>query len=150
VAFLLPKKLKVESDLMTKEEVLKAIQACAKKLGRSPNLRELRKMAGINEAELYRKLGNLKKALLAAGLKVSGSGFYSGRTELLLDWAAVVRKLGRLPSVAAYEREGNFTSQPIRDRFGSWKNMGETFRRFAAEESIERQWRGCAEGHRAA
>jgi hypothetical protein len=128
--------------MMNKQEILKAIRVCAKKLGHSPSLRELRRLAGINEATLYRKLGNLKKALLAAGLKVGGSGFYSGRSELLLDWAAVVRKLGRLPSVVAYEREGNYTSQPIRDRFGSWKGMGEAFRKFAAEESIERQWKG--------
>ena len=130
---------------MTKEEILKAVQVCAKKLGHNPNLRDLRKLAGINESELYRKVGNLKKALLAAGLKVSGSGFYSGRSELLLDWAAVVRKLGKLPSVAAYEREGNYTSQPIRDRFGSWKKMGETFRKFTAEERVERQWRDVLE-----
>jgi HNH endonuclease len=130
---------------MTKEEIIKAIQACAKKLGRSPNLRDLRKMAGINESELYRKLGNLKKALLAAGLKVRGSGFYSGRSELLLDWAAVVRKLGKLPATPAYEREGNFSAQPFFDRFGSWKKMGETFRKFTAEESIQRQWKDVLE-----
>jgi hypothetical protein len=130
---------------MSKEEILKAIQACARKLGRNPNLRELRTMAGINESALYRKLGNLKKALLAAGLRVSGSGFYSGRSELLLDWARVVRKLGKLPSVVAYEREGNYTSQPIRDRFGSWKGMGEVFRKFAAEERIQKQWKDVLE-----
>src|SRR5579859_2154088 len=126
---------------MTREEILKAIQACATKLRRSPNLRDLRKMAGINESELYRRLGNLKKALLAAGLKVSGSGFYSGRSELLLDWAAVVRKLGKLPSAVAYDREGNFSLKPFFQHFGSWKGMSETFRKFAAEERIERQWK---------
>ena len=135
---------------MSKEEIVKAIRACAKKLGRNPNLRELRVMTGINEAALYRKLGNLKKALMAAGLKVSGSGFYSGRSELLLDWGAVARKLGRLPSVAAYEREGNFSAQPFFDRFGSWKKISETFRKFAAEESIQKQWKdvlGTIERH---
>jgi len=106
---------------MSKEEILKSISACARKLGRNPNLRELRRFAGINETELYRKMGNLKKALTAAGLKAGGSGFYAGNSEVLLDWAAVVRKLGRIPTVETYCREGRFTARPFFARFESWK-----------------------------
>jgi hypothetical protein len=125
---------------MSKEEILKSIRACATKLGRNPNLRELRRFAGINETELYRKMGNLKKALTAAGLKAGGSGFYAGNSEVLLDWAAVVRKLGRIPTVEAYGREGHFSAQPFFDRFESWKGVPTAFRKFAAAEKIERQW----------
>src|SRR6267154_1759364 len=127
--------------MMNKQEILKAIRVCAKKLGRNPNLRELRKFAGINESELYRKLGNLKKALTAAGLKAGGSGFYSGNSELLLDWAAVVRKLGKMPTTVAYDREGHFSAQPFFDRFESWKSVGKAFRKFATAEKIERRWK---------
>ena len=125
---------------MTKEEILKAVQVCAKKLGRNPNLRDLRKLAGVNESELYRKLGNLKKALTAAGLKAGGSGFYAGNSELLLDWATVARKLKTIPTTVAYDREGNFSAQPFFDRFESWKKVPAAFRKFAAAEKIERQW----------
>lgn len=126
--------------MMNKQEILKAIRVCAKKLGRNPGLRELRRMAGVNETELYRKLGNLKKALAAAGLKASGSGFYSANSELLLDWAAVVRKLGKMPTTAAYDREGHFSAQPFFDHFGSWKGVPAVFRKLASAEKIEKQW----------
>src|ERR1051326_5115419 len=102
---------------MTKEEIIKAIQACAKKLRRSPKLRELRQMAGIDEQALYRKIGSFKKALLEAGLKASGPGFCAARSELLLDWAAVVRKLGKLPSVGGYRQGGIFSVDVVRRRF---------------------------------
>ena len=125
---------------MSKQEILKAIRVCAKKLGRNPNLRELRRLAGINESELYRKAGNLKKALAAAGLKAGGSGFYAGNSELLLDWAAVVRKLGRIPTVETYGRTGHFSAQPFFDRFESWKGVPAAFRKLATAEKIERQW----------
>lgn len=126
--------------MMNKQEILKAIRVCAKKLGRNPGLRELRRMAGVNETELYRKLGNLKKALAAAGLKASGSGFYSANSELLLDWAAVVRKLGKMQTTAAYDREGHFSAQPFFDHFGSWKGVPTVFRKLASAEKIENQW----------
>jgi hypothetical protein len=141
VAFLISENPTLRGEMMSKQEILKAIRVCAKKLGRNPSLRELRKMSGINETELYRKLGNLKKALTAAGLKAGGSGFYAATSELLLDWAAVVRKLGKLPTTVAYDREGHFSSQPFFDRFGSWKGMGQAFRKFAATERIERRWK---------
>jgi hypothetical protein len=125
----------------SKEEIIKAVQECAKKLGRNPKLRELRQITGINESEVYRKLGNLKKALLEAGLKVGGPGFYSSRSELLLDWAAVVRKLGKIPTVGNYESEGEFSSKPFFARFGNWKDVGRVFRKFVAKVKIEKQWK---------
>ncbi|HEX4605326.1 MAG TPA: hypothetical protein VH724_15100, partial [Candidatus Angelobacter sp.] len=125
---------------MTKEEILQAVRVCAKKLGRNPNLRELRRLGGVNETDLYRKVGNLKKALTAAGLKAGGSGFYASTSELLLDWAAAVRKLGKIPTVETYDREGHFSAQPFFDRFESWKKVGQAFRKFAVAEKIERQW----------
>jgi hypothetical protein len=129
-----------KNKMMNKQEILKAIRVCAKKLGHNPGLRELRQMGGVNETELYRKLGNLKKALTAAGLKASGSGFYSANSELLLDWAAVVRKLGKTPTTAAYDREGHFSAQPFFNHFGSWKGVPAVFRKLASAEKIEKQW----------
>ena len=126
---------------MSKEEILKAIHVCAKKLGRNPSLRELRNMAGVNEQALYRKVGSFKKALGEAGLKARGPGFCADRSELLLDWAAVVRKLGKFPSVGGYRQGGIFSVDVVRRRFGNWKKIGEAFRTFAVEARIEKEWR---------
>ncbi|HEY7405819.1 MAG TPA: hypothetical protein VIB39_20000 [Candidatus Angelobacter sp.] len=125
---------------MSKEEILKAIQACAKKLGRNPTLRDLR-LAGITGTQLYRKLGNLKKSLTAAGLKADGPGFSVDRAELLLDWAATVRKLGKIPTAKVYTREGSFSVTPFFRRFGSWQGVGQAFRKFAVDARIEKQWK---------
>jgi hypothetical protein len=42
---------------MTKEQVIEAIQRCAKKLKRTPNLRELRLMGGTTKQAVYRRFG---------------------------------------------------------------------------------------------
>ena len=39
---------------MTKEEIVKAIRVCAKKLHRNPSLRELRAMAGVTTKHVYK------------------------------------------------------------------------------------------------
>jgi len=59
---------------MTKEEIVKAIRVCAKKLHRNPSLRELRQMAGAPAKHVYKRLGSLSKALRAAGLEALGLG----------------------------------------------------------------------------
>jgi hypothetical protein len=52
---------------MNKQEILKAIRVCAKKLGRNPGLRELRRIGGITEAAITKHFGRLGKALAEAG-----------------------------------------------------------------------------------
>ena len=91
---------------MTNEEILKAIKACAQKLGRNPKQRELEIMTGITDKILWRRFGNLGNALKAAGLEPSGRGVVLAEVTLLQDWAAVVRKLGKIPSVNEYRRGG--------------------------------------------
>jgi hypothetical protein len=127
--------------MMNKQEILKAIRVCAKKLGRNPNLRELRRLGGVNETNLYRQVGNLRKALQEAGLTVAGSGFQVGVSTLLLDWAAVVRKPGKIPTVEAYVKAGHHSPRPFYMRFERWSRIGRAFRKFAEAEKIERQWK---------
>ena len=76
--------------MMSKQEILKAIRVCAKKLGRSPSLRELRRLAGVNGTRLDKEFGSLSKALAAAGLEAVGSGFEVAESALLLDRAALL------------------------------------------------------------
>jgi hypothetical protein len=125
---------------MSKEEILKAIRLCAKKLKRNPTRRDLREMAGISEERLY-KLGGLKTALEEAGLRPSGSGFRQQESTVLLDWAAVARKLGKIPTVAEYESRGRFSDMPFHSRYGSWVRVPEAFRRFAREQKIQGEWK---------
>jgi len=126
---------------MSKEEVLKAIRSCAKKLKHNPSRRDLRRMARISEETLYRHFGGLRKALECAGLEPSGSGFRQPESAVLLDWAAVARKLGKIPTVHEYESRGRFSDMPFHTRYGNWTKIPEAFQRFAARKKIAREWK---------
>ncbi len=126
---------------MTKEEILKAIRACARELKRNPNKRELRAMAGISERALYTRIGSLAKALEATGLDASGAGFALTEERLLLDWAAAARKLKKLPSVMEYQRAGSFSGTPFQKRYGSWTQTPRAFQRFTQRRKLEQKWR---------
>jgi Homing endonuclease associated repeat len=126
--------------MKTKQEILKAIRLCAKKLGRNPNLRELRRMGGITEAAITKGFGRLSKALEEAGLEAVGAGFEVATSSLLKDWAAVARKLGKIPTAHEYTETGKYSYQPFRSRYGSWAKVREAFRKFVREEKIEGQW----------
>src|SRR5437660_3798415 len=93
--FCFSQSITARTRMKTKQEILKAIRVCARELGHSPSLRELRKLGGITEAAIAKHFGRLSKALEEAGLEVVGSGFEVAASALMLDWAAVARKLGK-------------------------------------------------------
>jgi hypothetical protein len=125
---------------MTKEEIVKAIRVCAKKLGRNPNLRELRAMAGVPAKHVYKRHGSVRKALQAAGLEGIGPGFSPAEETVLRDWATVARKLKKLPSILEYERTGRFSGKPFQRLYGSWRGTADGFCAFASKHHLERQW----------
>ena len=125
---------------MTKEEIVKAIRVCAKKLHRNPSLRELRAMAGVTTKHVYKRLGSLSKALRAAGLEGIGPGFSPAEETVLRDWASVARKLKKLPSILEYERAGRFSGKPFQRLYGSWAGTADGFCAFAANMDCKRQW----------
>jgi HNH endonuclease len=127
----------------TQEEILAALKMCARKLGRSPNKRELQVMTGITEKILWRRFGSLGKALEAAGLDASGRGFGVDEATLLLDWAGVVRKLGKIPSVHDYRMTGTFSHTPFSKRYGSWSGVGRAFRKLVERDggALRRGWK---------
>lgn len=130
---------------MSKEEIIQAIQRCARKLRRNPNLRELHAMAGVPAKVVWKKFGGIGKALEASGLKASGSGFTESEETLLLDWAKAARNLKKVPSVSEYKKTGRFSHKPFHNRFGSWMRVGEAFRAFTKRNRLGREWRDVLE-----
>jgi len=126
--------------MTSKQEILKAIRVCAKKLGRSPSLRELRKLGGVTETTISKTFGRLSTALKEAGLEAVGSGYEVAASALLKDWAAVARKLGKIPTAHEYTKVGKYSHGPFWSRYGSWPKVREAFRKFAREEKIETEW----------
>jgi hypothetical protein len=124
---------------MTKDEVNAGIHACAKKLGKNPSKRDLRKH-GLSSWQMIKYFGSIGKALQQAGMRPEGTGFAIGSRTLLLDWAAVARKLEHLPAWKDYARLGRYSKTPFKNRWGAWLTMPDAFRLFADEAGLEEEW----------
>jgi hypothetical protein len=125
---------------MTREEIIAAIQTCARKLGRTPTRAELKKMAGVSVSRVKYVFRGMTFALREAGLDPTGRGHLIPTAELLLQWARVVRKLGKLPAMARYQSVGKSTHVPFIRRYGSWHAVPGAFRKMAREKQIEKEW----------
>ena len=126
---------------MSRVEILQAIRSCARKLKHNPSRRELRLTARVSEEALHKHFGGLKGALEKAGLRPSGSGFRQQESTVLLDWARVARKLGKIPTVTEYESRGGFSDMPFHSRYGNWTSVPQAFLRFARKEKIQGMWK---------
>jgi hypothetical protein len=65
----------------------------------------------------------------------------SAALGLLLDWAAVARKLGKIPTVTEYESRGRFSDMPFHSRYENWTGVPDAFLRFARKEKIQGKWK---------
>jgi hypothetical protein len=125
---------------MTREEIIAAIQTCARKLGRTPTRAELKKMAGVSLSLVKYRFRGMTLALREAGLDPKGRGHLIPTEELLLQWAGVARKLSKLPAMARYASLGPSTHVPFIRRYGSWHAVPGAFRKMAREKQIEKEW----------
>jgi hypothetical protein len=64
--------------------------------------------------------GSCTKALQDAGFKPIGSKYRPALHELFVDWAIVVRKVGKIPGGAVYSRHSKFSVNPLKRRFSRW------------------------------
>jgi hypothetical protein len=125
---------------MSREEILAAIQECAGELKRRPTRTDLERLKGVSRRTIERVFGLWSLALRAAGLEPGGSGYRLEPADLLLDWAAVARSLGALPSSCVYVQRGRHAFRPFRSRFGKWSAVPGEFVRFARKQAIESEW----------
>src|SRR5579859_3340144 len=128
------------AKLLTKEHVISAIQAAARKLGHAPNSRELRRLSGTTASQVARRFGTYRAAVSAAGLKPNPAGVRVEAAALLEDWGKVARKLGRVPSNSEYERAGGYSRCCFTRAFGSWAEVPTAFSRFVASGGLAGNW----------
>jgi hypothetical protein len=126
---------------MSKEEIVSAIQNCARKLGRVPTRRELQKMNGVSPREVDRRFGSYGRAVTLAGLEPDRTQQYGiGREALLTDWARVARKLGKAPTRFEYIAEGAYSTTPFERHWKRWGQVQADFVKFAKEAGQEGRW----------
>lgn len=122
-----------------REEIIAAIKRCAERLGRAPSQAEFRRASKISWYQVYKHFRGMRQAVRAAGLEPGPRGSALDVNALTLDWAGVVRKLGRLPSRAEYCEHGIHHAGTLHARI-VWSQMAHKFVLLVREFHLEREW----------
>src|SRR5579859_2592912 len=122
-----------------RDEIIAAIKKCAERLGRAPSQAEFRRASKISWYQVYKHFRGMRQAVRAAGLEPGPRGGALDVNALTLDWASVVRKLGRLPSRAEYCEHGIHHAGTLHARI-VWSQMAHKFVLLVREFHLEREW----------
>jgi hypothetical protein len=125
---------------MSKEEVIAAIQESAARLGHVPTFTEVRRTMKMSKHEIRKHFLTYANALNQCGLQRTGPGYEVDAKILFQDWAGLVRKLGKLPTMAEYEMYGSYSVRPLIRRYGGWVHVPAGLMEFAREERLEGEW----------
>ena len=125
---------------MTNEQIISALQAAARKLGRAPNGLEFRQMSGITKFKVARRFQTYNAALHVAGLTPSTSGTRIEAAVLFEDWGKVTRKIGGVPSQSEYLRDGKYSLDCLIRRVHGWARIPAEFSRFVAAGGLAGDW----------
>lgn len=123
------------TELASAEDVIQHIRRVAESLGRAPSRSEFRRASGIPDSQVLRHFTGWRDAVQAAGLSPDTSNQPLDDVELWMDWAALVRQKGGVPTRQAYRREGSFSPTVYEKRFGAWSRLPESFRTWAQERA---------------
>jgi hypothetical protein len=129
---------------MTKDQILATVRKCARKLKRLPTRDELAKY-GVTRALMRKHFSSAYEAYREAGLKGTGHGHSADPRDMLLDWAAVARKLGHLPSSVDYERDGHFCYASLTFRWRRWAEVPRVFLAQAEQDPAFAAWKDVIE-----
>src|SRR5215472_6547329 len=108
---------------MSQEEVIAIIKDCAARLGRTPKLADLEEMGKIRKYEVQKAFGTYERALEVCDLEIRGAGHRVALDTLFLEWAGIVRKMGKVPTITEYEKLSGRSLRPLVSRFRSWRKI---------------------------
>ena len=131
----------VRSSELAKEDLMAALKKCVEKLGRVPNFDEFRKATGVRKNRFRRLFGTYRQALKEAGLERRGSGYPVPMEDLFMEWAGIVRKLGRVPTMTDYESNSRHSVRPLLARFKNWMNVPAGLAQYAQKSGLEGEWK---------
>jgi hypothetical protein len=60
---------------------------------------------------------------------------------LFVDWAGVVRKVGKAPSMSEYEALSKYSCKPLVRCFGSWRQVAYGLTQFAEGRGLAEEWK---------
>ncbi len=124
---------------MQKEDIIAAIKEYAGKLGgRAPSFPELRRAyPAMNMGVIRKYCGVYAKALREAGFEAAGCGYTVEMDDLFRDWARIVRKLGKIPSLTEYDLHSKYSVRPLVGRFRSWGQAPRGLHKYAEQQGLD-------------
>lgn len=129
---------------MTKQEISEVIVGCVDKLEYVPSFAEFVKMTQISRRQIRKRFGSYTRALRECNLQrkeTGGGGQKVPLEKLFADWAGVVQKLKKLPSMSEYELLSKYTTGPLTRWFGSWRQVPYGLKHFAERCGLAEQWK---------
>lgn len=126
---------------MNKEEIIAVVQQCAARLGHAPTIAEFLAAGKVTKRQVRKNFGSHRRMLAESGVEREGSGYPIAMRSLFVDWARIVRELGRIPTVIDYDRLSKYSVRPLSNRFGNWRDIPEGMVKYAREEGLEEEWK---------
>src|SRR5262245_40346810 len=117
--------------LPERDEVLNAIRAAAKSLGRPPSRAEFMGSSGMTEYQVLKHFPSWREAVRVAGLEPHSTNVRIDPEVLLEDWGEFVRRERRIPTRDQYRRDGTYSPGVFEKKFGPWSAIPSKFRDFA-------------------
>ena len=116
-----------------KQQILDAIRAIARGLGRAPSQSEFVALSEISEYSVSQCFSSWNDAVRSAGLHPNTLNVRLEDSELLKDWGETVRANRAIPARRAYRRVGKYDPRTLERRFGPWSSLPEAFQNFAKD-----------------
>jgi hypothetical protein len=133
------KRNKLEKNV-NKQEAMATIMKCAEELEHAPSQTELTKLTNVSRRQIRRYFGSYTGALRECGLQRHGGGYRVELEDLFRDWAGIVRKLGKLPSLSEYEYVSSYSHTPLTSRYGGWTKVPAAMKQFAEKHGLAEEW----------
>jgi Homing endonuclease associated repeat len=130
---------------VTRDQVIAAIRKSSAKLGHVPSIEELVNSSKVTRQALRKIFGSYREAWRASGLDRQGSGYKVELNDLFLDWAGVVRTLGRAPTIADYNKHSRYSCRPLVSHYGGWSHVPAGLLAYARKAGLQEQWKEVLE-----
>ena len=125
---------------MTREQIIKALQRTAAKLGRTPTRVELEIKGKVSRAKVDTHFPSFQEAIREAGLEPRVRVKNVDTWLLLKDWARVVRRYGRVPTYSEYRRHGKHSVCTLAARCGRWVKVGVYFKQHVEQTGRQEEF----------
>jgi hypothetical protein len=124
---------------VTREEIIAAIKECETRIGHVPSCTEL-KQAKVSKRGVLTHFGSYRAALQACGMERSGHGHKVSMRLLFMDWAGLVRKMGKIPTISEYGIGSKYSVRPLSGRYEGWKEVPAGMMEYARKEGLDVEW----------